>query len=190
MKKRTLTAILAAVFGCFMLTGCGDEKNEDYVKFTEAREPIDNVMEALKIADGEMLTHSYFSPELLKYEAEVWSNMTIDEYYKSFDNYLAQVNEYYIKTYGEDYVLEYTDGLKIKLGKNEFADVQEKYDYETKGEQVLEISDGHVNYGTLSIKGSLGEDSEELDIMVVYDEDDGWFCYLTDLFFTAFYEEE
>lgn len=187
MRKRFFSSIAVCAMLCMLLAGCaGNSGSVKNVIFDEERAPIDNAIEALKNRDGEMLSHTYFSQELIKYEAEVWSDMTVAEYYSSLDIYLEQVDEYYKATYGEDYVLEYEDGTKVVIEEEDYEEVNEKYLYETKGEKKFNFTYGYVDYGTLSIKGSLGEDSSEVDVMVIYSDKEGWLLYLTDLFFAEF----
>jgi hypothetical protein len=186
MIKKLLSTALACTVFCSAFYGCTDEDSSYYVPFTDYRQPIDNAIEALKNRDGKMMSRSFFSKELVQFEAEIWSNMTVSEYYSSLDSYLSQIDEYYRSVYGDDYVLEYTDGVKMGLEDDELDEVAEKYNMEANGKRNYNFTQGYLDYGTLTISGSLGSDSSETDLMLIYSDREGWICYLTDTFFAEF----
>ncbi len=199
MKKICkFTALVSAAAMLVMAAGCGDgEKNSsttvvEYDKvYTEYLQPIENALAAIKSHDGELITRSYFPAELVTYEAEVWSEMTVEEYYETFDNYLESLDSYYSEQYGDDYTIEFEEvGIKIKLDDDEFEDLEELYSSEANGEVTFDFTDGYDLSGQLTISGSLGEATSEVDVAVLYSEKDGWLCYLSDFFVSAFYESK
>lgn len=184
MNIKKFAAVLGAALLCTGLMSCGEG-----VVFEDKREPIDNAIEALKAQDGEMLSDSYFSDNQVEYEAEMWSGVSVDEYYEIFSAYLKRVDNFYKEKYGEDYVMEYSDGVLVQIEDENFAEINEKYHAESNGNETYHFNEGYISNGTLSIKGSLGEDSETVEVMLIKSKREGWKCYLTDTFFAHFYSE-
>lgn len=184
MNIKRIAALFSAAVLCLGLIGCGEG-----VVFEERREPIENAIAALKAHDGEKLSDSYFSDNQVEYEAEIWSGVEVDEYYEIFSAYLERVDNFYKAKYGEDYVMEYTDGVLVQIEDENFQEINEKYHAESNGNENYYFNEGYIDSGTLTIKGSLGEDSEKVEVMLIKSKREGWKCYMTDTFFAHFYSE-
>lgn len=184
MRFRKIGAAFAAVLLCTGLMSCGEG-----VVFEDKRQPIDNAIEALKEHNGEKLSDTYFSDNQVEYEAELWSKVSVDDYYDIFSAYLGRVDSYYKEKYGDDYVLEFKDGVFVAIEDENFAEINEKYRYESQNQEDYYFNEGYMDNGTLSIKGSLGEESVNVEIMLVKSDREGWKCYFTDTFFAHFYDD-